>query len=146
MAERRPTSITVFTEIAMLIATRGTCKRAKVGCVIVKDGRIISIGYNGAPSKLKHCTEVGCDLYKDNCRRATHAELNAIAFAAKRGMQTLDSTMFCTDAPCFNCSHAIIAAGVKEVFYIKNYHDEGLALLKSAKIKVKKLHRSGDSS
>jgi dCMP deaminase len=75
-------------EITKLMSHLGTCSRAKVGCLIVRDGRIIMTGYNGSPPGEPHCIDVGCQMVDGHCVRTTHAEANAIAFAAKEGIST----------------------------------------------------------
>jgi len=80
-------------EIVKLVARRGTCKRSQVGCVIERDGRIISIGYNGSPPGAPHCTDVGCLMVDEHCVRTTHAESNAIAWAARKGIATEGATI-----------------------------------------------------
>lgn len=128
----------LFMEAARLFSARGTCERAVVGAVIVKDGRIISTGYNGAPAGLDHCTDVGCDTAVDgSCQRAIHAETNAIAFSAKEGISTKDTTMYSTVAPCKNCAMLIVNAGIKKVVYQIPYKNTtGLVLLKKAGVET----------
>jgi len=123
-------------QIAKLIALRGTCKRAQVGTVIAINGRIISTGYNGAPSGLPHCIDWGCIIGVDGgCIRTSHAEAGAIAFAARRGLSLEGATLYCTLSPCLNCAKLIINSGIKEVIYCEKYKNhEGLDLLDGAGI------------
>lgn len=107
---------------AHIEANEGTCNRLKVGAIIALGGRVISSGYNGAPSKLPHCGEE-CHEGGPPCKRSAHAEANAIAFAAKHGIATDGATMVSTDSPCLNCARLIINAGIKEVFYRREYRD-----------------------
>jgi dCMP deaminase len=107
---------------AQIEAMEGTCNRLKVGAVIARGGRIISSGYNGAPSKLTHCGDE-CFDGGPPCKRAVHAEANAIAFAAKHGIATDGATMVSTDSPCLDCARLIINAGIREVFYMREYRD-----------------------
>jgi len=107
---------------AHIEAHEGTCNRLQVGAVIAIDGRVVSSGYNGAPSHLPHC---GDECYSGGppCKRAVHAEANAIAFAAKYGIATNGATMVSTDSPCLDCARLIINAGIREVFYSREYRD-----------------------
>jgi dCMP deaminase len=121
----------LFMEIAKLMAARSTCTRGNVGAVIVRDRRIVVTGYNGAPSNMAHCLDVGCDLGPGGgCQRAVHAEANAIAFAARDGISLLGTTLYSTHAPCRKCAELIVNAGIKIVVYNIAYRDPaGLDLL-----------------
>lgn len=129
-------------EIAYVISHRGTCPRAKVGAVISNGARIISSGYVGAPAGQAHCTdtEVGCIIgAHGGCIRTVHAESNAIAFAARKGIPTEDSTLYCTLSPCGECAKLVINAGVSRVVFHNPYRDSGgLTLLESAGVIVDK--------
>lgn len=76
------------------VSQLGTCNRAKVGCLIVKNGRVICTGYNGSPPGEPHCEDVGCDMVDGHCVRTVHAEANAIAFAARHGLAVEGSEIF----------------------------------------------------
>lgn len=130
-----------------MVAKRSTCLRRHVGALIVKDKRILATGYNGAPSGLRHCEEVGC-IRKDSnipsgqrhelCR-GLHAEQNAIIQAAYHGISIKDSTLFCTNSPCVICAKMIINAGIKQVIYEEGYNDPlAMELLEEAGVKVEK--------
>jgi dCMP deaminase len=102
-----------------------------VGAVLVKDKRILSTGYNGSPSNLKHCAEVGCLREKlgiesgkmhELCR-GIHAEQNAIIQAAYHGVSVKDASIFCTNQPCSICARMIINAGIKKIYYQSGYAD-----------------------
>lgn len=125
MEHARVSRSRLFTEIATLIAKRSTCTRATVGAVIVKHDRIISTGYGGAPSRMPHCITEGCEITspEGGCERTVHAEVNAIAFAAKSGISTQDSQMYVTLSPCYNCAKLIINSGITSVFYGSLYRD-----------------------
>lgn len=131
----RPSRDQLYIAIARLIATRGTCMRGKVGCVICRDSRIISTGYNGPPKGTLHCSPKICDI-KVHCERAIHAEANAISFAAKEGISTNGATLYCTHSPCSNCAKLIIQAGILRVVYETLYDDKGLNLLNEAGIEI----------
>ena len=132
-------------EIASVVAKRSTCLRQHVGAVIVKDKRILATGYNGAPSGLPHCDEVGCLRDKmdvpsgerQELCRGVHAEQNAIIQAAKFGISVDGGTLYSTHCPCITCAKIIINAGIKRVVYGKEYADKrGLELLREAGIEV----------
>lgn len=130
--EKRPSWDEYFMRIAELIKTRSTCLRRQVGAVIVKDKRILATGYNGAPSGLKHCIEIGCLREKmkipsgerQELCRASHAEQNAIAHAAKHGITIDGATLYCWNYPCSACAKIIINVGIKEIVYKDDYPDK----------------------
>ncbi|MHA1685203.1 MAG: deoxycytidylate deaminase [Candidatus Heimdallarchaeaceae archaeon] len=111
-------------KVAHIVAKRGTCPRKQVGAVIAKDGRILSTGYNGAPTKLPHCTDVGCIIENGHCVRTSHAEQNAICSAAYLGVSTANATMYVTVTPCPICMKMIINAGIKRVVYDEYYDNK----------------------
>jgi dCMP deaminase len=128
----RPSRSETFMQMAFAMSERATCGRARNGALIVKDSRIVSSGYNGPVRDAPHCNSDVCDLNLP-CKRAVHAEANAIYFAAKMGIATEGAEIFCTTAPCKKCAEAIIQAGIIKVIYRKFYSDdEGLSLLKEA--------------
>jgi dCMP deaminase len=126
-----------LSEIVKVVARRTTCPRKAVGAIIVREGRILSSGYNGSPSGLPHCGEVGCITGPDGgCLRAVHAEVNAIAFAARQGVRINRATMWTTVAPCLNCAKLIINSGIIEVQSLEEYRDPaGVELLLDARVK-----------
>ena len=135
-------------EITRVVATRSTCLRRQVGAVIIKDRRILTTGYNGAPSALAHCAEVGCIRAAGNIPsgerhelcRALHAEQNAILQAALYGISIQGATIYCTTHPCVMCAKMIINAGMKEVVVAASYPDElSASLLSEAKVQVRYL-------
>lgn len=130
--QERPSWIKYFMDITELVAKRSTCLRRAVGAIIVKDKQILSTGYNGAPSGIRHCSEVGClrDRLKvpsgqrhELCR-GIHAEQNAIIQAAYHGVSIKGATLFCTNLPCSICAKMIINAGIKKIYYRSGYADE----------------------
>lgn len=112
-----------FMQIARTVATRATCPRASVGCVLVREHRILTTGYNGSPRGVPHCTEAGCLMVNDHCVRTTHAEANAVVQAALHGVNLAGSTAYCTHQPCINCSKLLISAGVRAIVYEDAYPD-----------------------
>jgi dCMP deaminase len=126
----RPSWDQYFMLITQQVADRSTCSRAKVGAVIVRDKNILATGYNGAPAGLPHCTEVGCLIYEsrtpsgeieENCFRTIHAEINAIAQAAKNGSSIREADIYITHTPCIHCLKVLINTGIKRVLYEKPY-------------------------
>lgn len=171
----------VFMSVALQVASLGTCDRKQVGAVIVRDGRCVSWGFNGAPPGLPHCSENGHgwgykapkweghpDLYsmapdwkerahlsehemelmpwdykggveylanKRGCRNATHAEANALAFAARQGISTEGATLFVTVSTCDVCARLVIASGIDRVYYAEEYREaNGCQILSQAGI------------
>ncbi|HET6418816.1 MAG TPA: cytidine/deoxycytidylate deaminase family protein [Geobacteraceae bacterium] len=128
----RPSWDEYFMEITHLVARRSTCLRRKVGAVLVKDKNILATGYNGAPSGVAHCLEVGCMRERLSIRsgerhelcRGLHAEQNAIVQAAKHGTNINGSTIYCTTMPCIICSKVIINAGIRRIVYEQGYPDQ----------------------
>jgi len=111
-------------------------KRNHVGAVIVKDNRVISVGYNGMPSGWDNACEH--DFFGDTKKEVLHAESNALMFAARTGTATEGCDLVVTLSPCFECAKLILQAGIKAVYYKEQYRDaEGIAFLKKSKIKVK---------
>lgn len=148
---------TLFMQVAQTVSQRGTCPRKSVGAVIVYKNRIMSIGYNGAPPGMPHCTDVGCgggvqvpakdpagqllapytEEFPNGCTRAIHAEMNAVAFAARQGARTDDAAMYCTCATCANCAALLVSSGIKRFVYLEPYRlTDGIDLLTAAGIEV----------
>jgi len=134
----RPSWDEYFMAIARIVATRGTCDRLRAGAVLVKQKRIISTGYNGAPPGLPHCDEIGHLMEEGHCIRTIHAEHNAILQAAVvSGASTEGTTLYLKFSPCLHCSKYIVAAGVKRVVIGKLYRGEkSVEYLKTAGIQV----------
>ncbi len=138
-------------QIAHIVAQRSTCLRRKVGAVIVKDRRILTTGYNGAPSGITHCEITGCLREKLNVPsgqrhelcRGLHAEQNALLQAALHGISLRGATLYCTNQPCIICAKMLINAGIKEIVFGDGYPDElSVKMLEEAKIKLRKLNVS----
>ncbi|MDO9575537.1 MAG: cytidine/deoxycytidylate deaminase family protein [bacterium] len=144
----RPPWDKYFMDIATLVASRSTCLRRNVGACVVKDRRILTTGYNGAPTGIAHCEDVGCLREKlkvpsgerhELCR-GLHAEQNAIIQAAKTGISLEGAIMYVTNHPCFICAKMIINSGIKKVIYKDGYPDkEAENFLKKSGIEVVKL-------
>lgn len=148
MKNNRPDWDSYFMEIARIVSMRSTCLRRNVGAVIVKDKRILSTGYNGAPSGLKHCLEVSClreqmkiaSGERHELCRGLHAEQNAIIQAAYHGVSISGAHLYCTHLPCSICIKMLINAGIKEVCYVDGYPDElSMGLIDESGILLKKV-------
>lgn len=146
----------MFSQICSVVAQRSTCLRSQVGALIVKDGRIVSMGYNGPVSGMPACSKPddlhqvliiagalepsGTECMGPACTRSLHAETNAIAFAARAGVSVEGCTMYCSMSPCINCAKVIVNSGIKELKYLEEYRDtSGLELLEKAGIKIEHL-------
>jgi dCMP deaminase len=113
-----------FMSIALLASCRSPCCRLHVGSVIVKDSRIISMGYNGFFSGLPHVSYI-----RDNHEQSTvHSEVNAISDCAKRGVSTDNSTIYITHYPCINCFKTIVSCGIKKIIYLDDYKNDELII------------------
>lgn len=127
----RPSWDEYFMEIARLVASRSTCLRRQVGAVMVKDKNILATGYNGTPSGIRHCSEVGClrqqmkvpSGERHELCRGLHAEQNAIIQAAKHGVNIDGAVLYCTHSPCIICSKMLINSGVKRIVCSDGYPD-----------------------
>ena len=149
--KERPSWDDYFLEIASLVAKRSTCLRRQVGAVIVKDKRILTTGYNGAPSGLKHCAQVGCLRQKLNIPsgerhelcRALHAEMNALLQAAHYGISVKGAVVYCTNHPCIICAKMIVNSGIKKIVILSSYPDKmAMDILKEAGVQVIKAKKS----
>lgn len=141
----RPSTDIYFLNIASVVATKSTCLRNKVGSAIVKNKRILSTGYNGAPSGMEHCLDTGCIRNLENIPsgtrhekcRAVHAEQNAIIQAAIHGVSIAGGTLYCTHQPCILCAKMIINAEIERVVFKERYPDtEAIEFFKEAGVAV----------
>jgi dCMP deaminase len=120
--ENRPDWDTYFKEIVQVTSKRSPCDRLKVGCLIVKDNRIISQGYNGFLPGCPHKS-----IVRDDHEQATiHAEQNALCDCAKRGVSCNNATAYITHYPCLICTRLLIASGICEIKYIDDYRNDDL--------------------
>lgn len=146
----RPSWDEYFMEVACLVSKRSTCLRRRVGAVLVKDKKILATGYNGAPSGIKHCIDIGCLREKlkipsgqrhELCR-GLHAEHNVLLQAALHGVSTKASYLYITNQPCLICAKMLINAGIKEIIISDGYPDKlAMDFLKEAKIKLRKVNK-----
>ncbi len=140
MANKRPTWDEYFLKLAMLVSERATCPRMHCGCVLVKDRRILSTGYNGSIPGDAHCEDEGCMIVDNHCVRTNHAEMNAIIQCSIHGVSTQEATAYITNMPCTNCAKALIAAGIKEIVIFSDYHDtKAEEFFKIANVIIKRL-------
>ena len=131
MAER-PSWDSYFMKIAEDVSTRSTCLRRQVGAVIVKDKRMLTTGYNGAPTGISHCTEQNClrILYnvpsgeRHELCRGLHAEQNAIIQAAYYGVSVNGAAIYVTHQPCSICTKMLINSGIKSFIFRAPYKDD----------------------
>ncbi|HIY82556.1 deoxycytidylate deaminase [Rubneribacter sp.] len=144
--DHRPSWDEYFMKLAHEVATRTTCVRRAVGAVIVKDRRILATGYNGVPTGLRHCAEVGClrqqlgipSGQRQEICRGLHAEQNAIIQAARYGTNIMGASIYVTTQPCVTCAKMIINAGIEEIVYQNPYPDElSMSMLEEAGIKLR---------
>ncbi len=145
----RPSLDEYFMEIAFVVARRSTCLRNRVGAVLVRDKRILSTGYNGAPRDLRHCLEIGCIRERNNIAsgtrhelcRAVHAEQNAIIQGALHGVSIAGATLYCTHQPCILCAKMLINAHVERVVFANPYPDrDALDFFEKAGVEVRCLN------
>ena len=147
---QRPSWDEYFLDMARLVSQRATCLRRKVGAVLVKEKRILATGYNGAPTGLAHCSDVGCLREKlkipsgerhELCR-GLHAEQNAIIQASLYGVSIKGGTLYITNHPCTICAKMLINAGIKDIVISKGYPDRRAAdLLRAGRVKLRIIKR-----
>lgn len=146
----RPSRDQVLMEMAHTVAKRSTCSRLQVGCVVSRDGRPLVTGYNGAPAGMPHCDHTclcgreaqgmtthvaGCPA--EPCIIAVHDAANAIAYAARWGIELAGAEMHTTDSPCYVCAQLIINAAIRRVVWAREYRiQDGIELLRSAGIEA----------
>ena len=139
-----------FMEVAKLVSSWASCYQAdrKIGAVIVKEKRILTTGYNGAPAGVKTCVERGECLRKklgipsgtrhEMCY-AIHAEQNAIIQAAKLGVSIEGATLYCTHQPCIICAKMIVNSGIERIVYEKGYPDDfSLEIIAESGVKLER--------
>ncbi len=130
-----------FMSIAILGSIRSPCERLKVGCVLVKNNRLVSMGYNGFLPGALHVSRV-----RNNHEQSTiHAEQNAISDAAARGVSVNDCVAYITHYPCINCFKILVASGIKKIIYLNDYKNDELVEkmiddVQNSKTTIKKLH------
>lgn len=140
MKERIPWDQYFMTQ-AVLLSTRSTCERLAVGAILVRDKRIIAGGYNGSVSGDTHCIDEGCYLVDNHCVRTIHAEMNAVLQCAKFGVASADAEIYVTDFPCLQCTKMLLQAGIRKIYYLRNYHNDpyAVALLERKNVEVQRV-------
>ena len=128
---KRPSWDEYFLKMVDIVGSRGTCDRGRSGAVLVKNKRILATGYVGSPVGIAHCDDIGHEMHtltqedgtvSRHCLRTSHAELNAIANAARFGVSIDGSTLYCKMVPCYTCAKTIINAGIVRVVAFRDYH------------------------
>ena len=146
----RPSWDEYFLDMARVIASRSTCLRRSVGALLVRDKRILATGYNGAPTNLPHCAEVGCRREqlgiasgeRQEICRGLHAEQNAIIQGALHGVSVRGSVLYCTTQPCAICAKMLINAGIERIVYEGDYADQlSLEMLQQAGVQLVHISR-----
>jgi dCMP deaminase len=147
----------IYMDLAVTLAARSHCVKMKVGAVISRDTRIVSLGYNGPPAGTHNCDEewpeTGCARdRKGGCSLALHAEANAILYASKNQVQLEDATLYITLSPCLPCARIIYTTGIKKVIYLDSYAaykkidtDEGIDFLRRFGVEVIKYEKEKKS-
>jgi len=138
--DNRPDWDSYFIELIKITATRSSCKKLKVGCMLVKDNRIISQGYNGHIAGCSHKSYL-----RDGHEVATvHAEQNAIADCAKRGVSCNNCKAYITHFPCLNCTKIMLSAGIKQIIYVNDYNNDCLVnqICEEAGCEIKKVNKT----
>ena len=137
-----------YLNIAETVLERATCLRRVFGAIIVKNDEIISTGYNGAPSKVAHCLDIGClreqlgvpSGQRHEICRGLHAEQNVIIQAAVHGISLAGAEVYCTHQPCLICSKMLINCGITKIRYASGYPDElAMQMLNEADITLELL-------
>jgi dCMP deaminase len=137
MNSERPDWNSYFKEIVQVTAKRSPCSRLHVGCLLIKDNRIISQGYNGFLPGCPHKS-----ILRDNHEQATiHAEQNALCDCSKRGVSSNDCIAYITHYPCLICTRLLIASGIKKIYYINDYKNDDLVeyFLNQKNINIEKI-------
>lgn len=114
----------IYKKIVKILANSSTCNKLKVGCLILRDDRIVASGYGGSLPGKNHCTEKGHIMLNNHCIRTIHAEQNALLFCAKQGISTYNCEMVISHFPCLLCTKLCIAAGIKKIYYITDYKNK----------------------
>ncbi len=141
----RPDIDEYFLKVASVVAERATCRRHHIGAVAVRDKHILTTGYNGAPSGLKDCLELGClrdemgipSGERHEICRGIHAEQNVIIQAALHGISLEGSTIYCTHTPCVLCAKMLVNARIRRFISFGKYNDdEFIDMFREAGIEV----------
>lgn len=123
MSDREPWDI-YFLRMAFHAATRATCRRARMGCVLTRGNAVLTTGYNGSAPGLPHCLDEGCDMEAGHCVRCNHAEQNAVYLGARNGVSLEGATAYVTATPCWMCFRALVIVGARRVVYADDYRPD----------------------
>ncbi len=140
---KKPSNDGLFMEIAQVVAKRSRCLKRKVGAVLVKNKRVLTLGFDDTPRHIKHCNENGCPACnKEGIQLqclCNHAEENVIIQAAYHGVSAQEATVYTTDSPCIRCTQVLINAGIKELVFNEDapLNEMTYALLKEANVGLK---------
>ena len=138
MTEQRPTWREYFKKLVQVTSERSPCDRLQVGCILVKDNRIVSQGYNGFLPGAEHKS-----IVRNNHEQAiVHAEQNAIVDCAKRGVSCKGCTAYVTHYPCIICCRLLLASGIEKIYYLEDYKNDDLVchLCEQVNVPVEKLN------
>ena len=124
MATQRPDWDEYFIQIARTVSIRATCDRKHVGAVIVVNKQMLAAGYNGSVQGMPHCDDIGHDMQDGHCVRTIHAEMNAMAQAARHGVAIEGATVYTTASPCWDCFRVLVNAGITRLVYAEPYRAE----------------------
>lgn len=146
MSSSRPTWDEYFIDVVAALSQRATCNRGRSASIFVRNNDIIASGYVGSPPGAPHCDDVG-HLYSSDgkhCVRTLHAEQNAVIRAARNGISLMNSVVYCTMEPCYNCAMTIVSLNVQRVVACHPYHAANLSreLLMSSGVKLDVIHTS----
>jgi len=117
----RPSWNSYWASMARLVASRATCPRLHVGCILVRGNRLLATAYNGSLPGAQHCDDVGCLLVNGSCQRTVHAEQNALLDAASRGVSVNGATAYVTHQACTTCVKLLAAAGIVDIWFLEPY-------------------------
>ena len=120
----RPDWDPYFMGFARAAAARATCDRKQVGAVIVVDRQVAATGYNGSVRGMPHCDEVGHDMVDGHCVRTIHAEMNALAQGARRGLRLDGAWIYATASPCWACFRVLVNAGMQRFVFAEPYRED----------------------
>ncbi len=146
MKTDRPSLDLYFIRITRIVASRSTCRHRSQGAVIVRNGRILSTGYNGSPPGQRHCidSEICSKDEGFECRaEGLHGESNAIASAARVGISTEGTTIYCIYSPCRACCNLLKSAGIIEVKYVEVYESYSIGPSYLKTLGIKAVHLEG---
>jgi|SRR5689334_4387283 len=142
MSATRLTWDEYFTKMLSVVSERATCDRGRAACVVTRDRQVLATGYVGSPAGFPHCDDAGHLIEDGHCVRTVHAEQNALASAARRGIALDGTTWYTTLVPCHVCAMLMVTAGAQRVVAAHTYQSTtGLHILHQANVSCKILSR-----